>query len=61
MKPLVSIITPCYNGEQYIDAYFQSILAQTYTRLELIFVNDGSTDKTEEVALSYREQLEQKG
>ena len=60
-EPLVSIITPCYNGEQFVDRYFRSILAQTYSNLELIFVNDGSTDKTEEIALSYREALEKKG
>lgn len=54
---LVSIITPCYNGEKYLDNYFQSILAQTYRPLELIFINDGSTDQTEEIALSYRTKL----
>ena len=58
MEPLVSIITPCYNGEQYLDRYFQAVLAQTYGNLELIFINDGSTDRTEEIALSYREALE---
>ena len=54
---LVSIITPCYNGKKYLDNYFQSILAQTYRPLELIFINDGSTDQTEEIALSYRTKL----
>ncbi len=58
---LVTIITPCYNGERFIHQYFQSILAQTYGNLELIFVNDGSTDRTEEIALSYREALEARG
>lgn len=57
-KGLVSIITPCYNGEKYLDRYFQSIINQTYRPLELIFVNDGSTDKTEEIVNKYREQLE---
>lgn len=61
MKPLVSIITPCYNGEQYLDRYFRSVLNQTYYELELIFVNDGSTDRTEEIALSYKEPLEARG
>lgn len=61
MKPLVSIITPCYNGEKYADRYFQSVLSQTYDCLELIFVNDGSTDRTEEIALSYKKKLEEKG
>lgn len=61
MIPLVSIITPCYNGEEFLDKYFSSILAQTYGNLELIFVNDGSTDRTEEIALSYRPVLEARG
>ena len=60
-RPLVSIITPCYNGERFVKRYFDCILAQTYSPLELIFINDGSTDHTEEIALSYRERLEQKG
>lgn len=53
-KPLVSIITPCYNSEKWIERYFKSILAQTYKRIELIIINDGSTDKTEEIVLSYK-------
>lgn len=60
-KPLVSIITPCYNGETFLHRYFESILAQTYPNLELIFVNDGSTDKTEEIAMSYQKKLCGKG
>ena len=59
--PLVTIITPCYNGEVFLDQYFESVLAQTYPNLELIFVNDGSTDRTEKIALSYREKLEARG
>lgn len=61
MFPLVTIITPCYNGDGFLDKYFDSILAQTYDNLELIFVNDGSTDRTEEIALSYRPALENRG
>ena len=59
--PLVSIITPCYNGEKFIDRYFNAILKQTYPNIELFFVNDGSTDRTEEIALSYKEKFEEKG
>lgn len=58
---LVSIITPCYNGEAFLDNYFASVIAQTYRPIELIFVNDGSSDRTEEIALSYRVALENKG
>lgn len=61
MGPLVTIITPCYNGEKFLDKYFSSILAQTYDNLELIFVNDGSSDRTEEIALSYRAAMEARG
>ncbi|MBO4571262.1 MAG: glycosyltransferase family 2 protein [Bacteroidales bacterium] len=61
MDKLVSIITPCYNGEKYLDRYFTSILEQTYPSVELIFVNDGSTDGTERIALEYGEKLKAKG
>lgn len=44
-KPLVSIIVPIYNVEQYLDHCVQSIVDQTYKNLEIILVNDGSTDK----------------
>jgi|GEM_PF-4849394 len=47
--PLVSIIIPVYNSEAYIADTVASCLAQTYTHIELILVNDGSTDRTEEV------------
>lgn len=61
MDKLVSIITPCYNGESYVHRFLDSVLAQTYSKLELIFVNDGSTDATEKIVLSYQERFEQKG
>lgn len=47
----------CYNGEQYIKRSFESILAQTYPNIELIFVNDGSSDKSLEIAQSYLSQF----
>lgn len=53
MDKLVSIITPCYNGEEFISRYLESILRQTYTNIEMIMVNDGSTDNTEAIIKSY--------
>ena len=49
-NPLVSIVTPCYNGASHLVKYFEGLLSQTYKNIELIFVNDGSTDKTSEIA-----------
>lgn len=59
--PLVSIITPCYNGANYLNGYFMGILSQYHKNIELIFVNDGSTDSTEEIALKYGEKMKQQG
>ena len=57
-KPLVSIITPCYNSEKYIGRYLDSITRQTYKYIQVIMINDGSTDGTEKIIYSYRKQLE---
>ena len=43
-KPLVSVVVPVYNGSKYIKQCFDQIRSQTYKNLEVIFVNDGSTD-----------------
>lgn len=51
--PMVSVIMPVYNGEKYLNEAIDSILNQTYTDFEFIILNDGSTDKTEEIILSY--------
>lgn len=58
---LVSVITPCYNGEKFVKRFFENILAQTYQNIELIFINDGSSDKTEEIAKSYIPKFEKNG
>ena len=61
MEKKVSIITPCFNGEEFIERYLISILNQTYINIELILINDGSTDKTEEIIKSYIPLFKQKG
>lgn len=52
-NPLVSIIVPCCNVENYIEETILSVLNQTYKEIELILVNDGSTDKTMEKIKSF--------
>ncbi len=60
-KGLVSIVTPCYNGGKYVHRLIESILNQSYTKIEFIIVNDGSTDNSEEVILSYEVQFKARG
>lgn len=49
MEHLISIIVPVFNVEDYIETCVNSILSQTYTKFEIILVNDGSTDKSGEI------------
>jgi glycosyltransferase involved in cell wall biosynthesis len=51
--PLVSIVMAAYNEEKYIHEAIDSILRQTFSDFEFIIVNDGSTDRTEEIILSF--------
>lgn len=51
--PMISVVMPVYNAEQYLNEAIDSILTQTYIDFEFIILNDGSIDKTEEIILSY--------
>ena len=53
LSQTVSIIMPAYNAEKYIAESIRSVLAQSYSNWELIVINDGSTDKTEEIVRAY--------
>ena len=53
--PLVSVIIPVYNGEAYLAEAIESVLRQTYRPIELIVVDDGSTDRSAEVAKRFLE------
>jgi len=51
--PLVSIVTPCYNAELFIEETIKSVLAQTCKRWEMIVVDDGSIDQSLEIIRAY--------
>ncbi|GHU02627.1 hypothetical protein FACS1894147_04910 [Spirochaetia bacterium] len=53
--PLISIITPNYNSEAFIEATIESVLAQTYQNWEMLIVDDCSTDGSYDIALRYAE------
>jgi len=57
-KPLVSVIVPVYNGQDYLEGCIESIEKQTYKNLEIIVVNDGSRDDTASVCVRLRETYE---
>ena len=52
-RPLVSVIIPCYNSARYLAETIESVLAQTYPRVEIILIDDGSTDATAKIAQDY--------
>lgn len=50
---LISVVIPCYNVAEWVKKCLNSVLTQTYTNLEVIAVDDGSTDNTAEILKSY--------
>jgi len=60
-KPLVSIVTPCYNGEQFVHRLLDSVLEQNYKNIEHIIIDDGSTDSTAAIIKEYMPKYEKLG
>ena len=52
-KPIVSIIVPVFNVEKYLEKCLDSLLNQTYKKIEIICINNGSTDKSGEILKQY--------
>lgn len=55
IEGLISCLIPCYNVDNYLEACLQSIEKQTYRKLELIFIDDGSCDATYSILLNFKE------
>ncbi|MBI4782204.1 MAG: glycosyltransferase [Oscillatoriophycideae cyanobacterium NC_groundwater_1537_Pr4_S-0.65um_50_18] len=58
MSSKVSVIIPAYNGDRFIGQAIDSVLAQTYANHEIIVIDDGSTDQTQQVLQPYRDQIQ---
>jgi len=56
-KPLVTVVLPVHNGERYIKEAIDSCLKQTYNNIEILVVNDASTDNTREILKEYEEKI----
>jgi glycosyltransferase involved in cell wall biosynthesis len=54
--PLVTVVTPVYNGDKYLAQCIESVLAQTYQNFEYVIVNNCSTDSTLDIAKAYADQ-----
>lgn len=59
-QALVSVIIPCYNGEQYINRAISSVFSEDYHSVELIVVDDGSTDSSKDLALEWVDRFKAK-
>ena len=57
-EDLISIIVPVYNAETYIEKCMECIRNQTYDNIEIIVINDGSSDKSQELCKLYQEKDE---
>lgn len=60
-QSLVSIIIPCYNGEEFIERAISSVYSEDYPKVELIVVDDGSTDGSKNMILGWSDRFETKG
>ena len=58
MNPLISFIIPVYNVEKYLAECIESVLCQSYANIEIILVDDGSTDKSADICDKYSEKYD---
>jgi len=50
---LISILIPCYNTQNYLGKCLDTVISQTYSNIEIIIINDGSTDKSLDIMKEY--------
>ena len=60
-KPLVTLLLPCYNCEKTLDRFMRSVISEPYRPLELICIDDGSTDDTAKLLKTFESILKESG
>ena len=60
-KPLVTLLLPCYNCEKTLDRFMRSVISESYRPLELICIDDGSTDDTAKLLKNFETILKESG
>ena len=60
-KGYISVIIPVYNCENYLSKCLESVIHQTYDKLEIILINDGSTDQTDRICKDYAKSISSNG
>lgn len=61
IKGLVSLLTPCYNSGRFVHRLLDSVLSQDYPQIEMVAVDDGSTDDTRQIIEAYIQKFEKRG
>ena len=61
VKDLVTIVTPCYNTASYLGKLLQSVVEQTYDKIEMIVIDDGSPDDIKGVVDKFKNKFEERG
>lgn len=61
MDKRVSVIIPCFNGGEYLDTSIRSVYDQDWSNIELIIIDDGSTDRSKEIIANWEKAFEEKG
>ena len=56
-EPKVSILSPCYNGEEHLEYFLKSLSEQTYKNVEFILIDDGSTDNSRQIYENHKQSL----